>query len=416
MIALFAYYALLVLWLPLLWPAARLAGWRRIWIAAVALLGALAALYELWATFVWLPRVVAPIRLDIPLISIALSLLYASALLVLFRARWTKLAAVLCLVLIAAGGVMTYAWISIGYESKRLTEVFRERDRLLFTAKFRDLDTYASYFGTLDARPTPHPVGHWQAEGGSRFSRLIVNPLGQAWLFYRCDLTECHYGPTGSALQRVSDGSAGWDFELETRGLGAIALRIEQEGPDRLRLRAQDRWTGFVRSVPPIDPDPPRRSLIYLGTFSDLECHGQHARVRQIWLWQEDARLYAVGLFSTQLAGRRADFVSPVFMGEANRANDAWTFEWRSQDRDWRARVSRVERGISLALTRTGQGDVDATLLPGRIFRDEVIELAATTTGDDWRAWFETVLVGHFSRADIPACLAEEASDDDTRT
>jgi hypothetical protein len=411
----YAYYVLLVLWLPLLWPAARLAGWRRVWIVTVTLLGASAALYELWMTFVWLPRVVAPIRLDILLISLALSPLYLSALVVLFGAKWRKLAAVLCLALFAAAGGMAYVWISASLESKHLREVFRLRDRLLFEAKFRDHETYVSYFGALDSGSALHPVGHWETQHPSRFTRLVTNARGQAWLFYRCEATECHYGPEGSTLEPTADGAAGWHVVLAKRAFGKIDLRIEADGADYLHLGVHDQWVGFVRTAPPVNTDPPREALAYLGSFFDVECRRQHAWVRQLWLWRDGGRLYAIGVFTPKPAGLPADYVSPVLLGEAERSDGAWIFAWQQYGGEWQARVSLTEGEVSLALTQKGRRDVEVVLSPGGIFHDEVIELASRESREHWQAWFDTVLVGHFSRADIPACPAEEASDDDTR-
>jgi hypothetical protein len=416
MIAFLAYYALLVLWLPLLWPAVRLSGWPRRWIVVVIFLGAAAALYEAWAVFIWHPQVVAPIRLDIPLISLALSFLYASALLALFAANWRRFAAALCLALFAAAGAMTYVWVSASLESKHLREVFRLRDKLLFEAKFRDPETYGSYFGDFDRGPAAHPVGHWEADRSSRFSRLIVNSQGQAWLFYRCEATECHYGPDGTTLQPAANGVAGWQVALERRALGKIDLRIEEDGPNRLRLGIRDQWIDFVRSAPPIKPDPPRDTLAYLGSFVDVACHRQHAWVRQLWLWRDGSRLYAIGIFTPKPAGLRADYVSPVLLGAAEQSDDAWTYRWQQHGREWEARVSLSHGDVSLALKQMGRDDIDTVLSPGRVFRDEVIELAARDSGAGWAVWFETVLVGHFTAGDIPACPGRDTFDDQTRS
>ena len=85
----FLYYALLVVCLPLLWPALRLKGWSRAWLLVVAGAGLLATGHE-FRTMFWTAN---PIRLDIPLIAIVLGVLYASAAAVLFRAAWRKSAA-----------------------------------------------------------------------------------------------------------------------------------------------------------------------------------------------------------------------------------------------------------------------------------------------------------------------------------
>ena len=82
------YYVLLVIWLPLPWLALKLRGWARVALLVVAGCGLAAAVYEarLWA------GTMPSIRLDIPLISVALGGLYGFAALVLFRARRPKAA------------------------------------------------------------------------------------------------------------------------------------------------------------------------------------------------------------------------------------------------------------------------------------------------------------------------------------
>jgi len=127
------YYALLVLWLPLLWPALQLYGWKRGWLLAVAGAGLLAAVNEVWQT-VW---AVNAIRLDALLFSVVLTLLYASAVGVLYGAFRRRFAVVLGVALALIAGGMTYQWTMAGREGKRLTAAFDARNALLFRAKFR---------------------------------------------------------------------------------------------------------------------------------------------------------------------------------------------------------------------------------------------------------------------------------------
>ena len=60
MIPLLLYFSLLVIWVLLLWPALRLRGRVRLWVAIAAAAGLLVALYEIWMIFVWMPSVTAP--------------------------------------------------------------------------------------------------------------------------------------------------------------------------------------------------------------------------------------------------------------------------------------------------------------------------------------------------------------------
>ncbi len=398
--AIFLYFALLAVWPLLLWPALRLAGWSRAWLLVVALAGALATLHEI-RMFIE----PASIRLDILLIAMVLGVLYASAAAVLFGGRWRKSAAALGVVLVLAGGGMTYKWIESSRESQRLSEVFRARNALLFEAKFRSLDTYESYFGMSDAGPRSLPVGHWKAQGRGYFSRLIVNPEGHAWAFYGCGETECMYRSVDSGVSPVGDPAETlWDVTLEPPIGAVVTLRITQSGPDHLTLEGRGQPATFAKTPPPIDPAAERQSLIYLGPFVQVECQGQHAEVRQLWLWREDARLYAVGIFSILPAGMPASFGSPILLGEGVRQGDSWSFEWRHRRQSWRASIALEGPDARLKLERNGEPAAWAAMERNAVFRDERIELAPLTSKADWDHWFDIVLVGHFSSGDVPAC------------
>ena len=384
MLAFLFYYALLAVWPLLLWPALRLKGWSRAWLLVAVLAGALATAHEVRV----LTGPPAAIRLDILLIAMVLGVLYAGAAAVLFLRRRRKSAAVVGVVLVVVGGGMSYTWIEAGRESDRLTRVLYEGQALLFEAKFRSLDAYASYFRMFDARPTLHPVGHWENQGESYFTRLIVNPEGRAWAFYPCGrpgpVTECMYRsadpgikPAGEAAERR------WEIALVSpSGSPFVTVRIAQPDPERLMLEGMGEPTRFVKTPPPIDPAPGPARLSYLGPFVQVECRGRHAAVRQLWLWQEDARLYAIGAFETLLAGEHAGYVPPIVLGEGARRGDGWRFEWQHRGQDWIAAV--------------------VLEIPGA--PDEVIELAPLTGKADWDHWFDTLLTGHFMAGDVPAC------------
>ncbi len=399
--AILFYYALLAVWPLLLWPALRLAGWSRAWLLVVAIAGLLATAHETRI----LTGTPSAIRLDIPLIAIALGVLYATAAAVMFGAGRRKSAAVLGVVLALAGGGLATTWIAAGREAERLTEIFHARNALLFEAKFRSLDAYASYFRTFDARPTLLPVGHWEARGGGYFSRLIVNPEGRAWTFYPCGETECGYRSADPGVRPVGDpAEKRWEVTLTPTAGVPVSLRIAQSDPDHLTVEGRGQPTTFTKTPPPIDPTPARQSLIFLGPFVQVECRDQLAEVRQFWLWREDARLYAVAVFATRLGGTRADFVSPILLGDGVGDGDSWSFEWRRNGRSWRASIALEGPDARLRLGRDGELAAWVALARGAVFRDEVIELAPLTGKADWDHWFDIVLVGHFSSGDIPAC------------
>lgn len=395
------YYLLLALGPLLLWPALRLKGMARAWLLIVVAAVFAAIVYEIW---MWYGRP-ADIRFDLLLLGPAVLCLYVSAVGVLLWGQWRKTAALLALLLVLVGAGGAYVWISAGRESARLTEVFHASNALLFEAKFRSLDAYQSYFGVYDARPSGFPAGHWLAQGEGNFTRLIVNPEGRAWLFFRCGETECHHGPGEQGLEAVGDAAwKTWKAELKPRVGKPVALRIIQESRARLSVEVAGQTLVFGEAPPPIDAAPARESLVFLGPFAGHVCQGQHARLRQLWLWQEETRLYVVGIFDTLVAGQHAQFISPVVLGEGVPDGDGWAFGWERGGQTWKASVALEGFDGVLTLQREGQDTETIRLERRAIIRDEVIELAPRTSKADWDHWFDNVLTGHFSSGKVPAC------------
>lgn len=408
MVWIILYYSLLVLWVFLPWPALRLQGKGRIWVLVVAALGLCALLYEFWFVFIWSPTVSAPIRLDIPLISIVLVFLYATAVMVLYVAKRQKIVTVLTIALVLICGSMTYKWISIGRQVERMSEIAFARQGLLFNAKFRSRDTYESFFGLAGGSDVSHPTGHWEAQSHEYYSRLVINPEGRVWLFFRCGEAECNIGPGGSRLQEIPDRPGQWKAGLERPGGGIFEFVITEKTPGGLSTQIRGYSVTFVKAPPPIAAEPQPEALKYLGPFVRSVCleDRTHAYVRQLWLWREEERLYAVGVFATPLAGKSARFSTPMVMGEGARTGDGWSFAWQQDGKPWSATIALA--GPDVVLTLKGEGrEADREVIgPGAIFRHGAIELAPLTAKADWDKWFNTILIGyrHFTSADIPAC------------
>ena len=149
-----------------------------------------------------------------------------------------------------------------------------------------------------------------------------------------------------------------------------------------------------------------RRALNFLGPFTALDCRGDYTDVRQLWLWQEGTRLYAVGVFGTLISGRRADYVSPIVMGDSEQSGDGWSFAWSRDGRSGAASIALAGADAHFALTLTldRRPEEHAVLTRDEVFHDEAILLAPLTNKADWTHWFDTVLVGHFASGDIPEC------------
>ncbi len=402
MAAFIIYYVLLALWLPLTWPMLRLRRWARLVLAMVAAAGILATLHEVRMNL----GAAAEIRFDILFIGAALLVLYALAAAVLFAAGWRRAAAGLGLVVLLIGGISGYQWVLLDRESERLREVFDARNRLLFEAGFRDRASYEQRFGPFGTAAGPRPEGHWLAEGPARYSRLIVNGEGRVGLFFPCSGdTECTYGPEGTALE-PTDGDTGarWRASLDPPSVAPLLITIARAGGDHLMVQVHEQTTRFARAPPPIDPSPAPRALTYQGAFARVVCEGAYAKVRQVWLWREGARLYAVGIFAPLVAGRRAGFVVPVLLDEGAPAGEAWSFAWERHGRSWTATIALDDAAPALSMTRGVESTEHGALEAARVFPVEASPLAPRTTKADWDHWFEIMLVGHFSAADIPTC------------
>ena len=398
------YCALLVLWVTLPWPAWRLRGAARAWLALVAGAGAVALAHEvriaLWTT--------ADIRIDIVLIGPVLLGLYASAAVLLFVKRWRATAALLTVALALIGTAMGYQWILVDRESQRVRAAFVDANRLLFEAGFRSAQSYERRFGPFSGAPGDWPVGHWVADAGARFTRLIVNAHGRVWLFHRCQQdAECPFVSREPGLAAVDGRPGHWSVRVHPRAGAPLDVVLARTAADGLALDEQGRRVVFASAPPPLDPAPAPHALRYLGPFASVECVRAHATVRQVWLWRDGANALAVGVFSTHVAGRRAQFVHPVVMGDGVPEDGGWRFAWQRGDRSATARVALRDGGAVLTLDRDGRDleDADGALLrPGGVFADERVALAPLTGREDWRHWFSAVLVGHFASGDVPPC------------
>ena len=402
------YYGLLVIWVVLLWPAFRLKGGARLWLLVVIAASIAALIHEI-RMYLWSHTA---IRLDIILISMALGCLYGSTAVLLYFRRWWKTAALLAVPLVLIGGGMSYKWIEVSRESQRLGEVFEETNRLLFAAKFRDADIYDGYFGPFTGASGDHPVGHWQIDEQSYFTRLIINGEGRVWLFFQCqEDTECESGVSGPDLPVSDDNPRQWAASLKPRVGLPFDIKITQVEADTLSVDVRDKTVRFVKAPPPVDPAPTAQSLTFLGSFANAECTRAHAKIRQVWLWEDGQRRYGVGIFSTLVAGRQASHVRPVLMGDGAMDNDRWRFAWTWDERAGTAVIALKDGGAILTLDldieqggRTLEDADQLVLQAGGVFSDERIELAPLTTGADWRHWFDNIMAGHFTSGFVPAC------------
>ena len=385
----------------------RSKGWARICLMVVVTLAVLACLHEI-RMYLGSP---AAIRVDIILISMALAVLYAASPVLLFLKGWTKTAITFVAFLTAIGVGMGYEWSKVRNESTRVTAAFEETNRLLFKAKFRDQNTYLKYFKKLSSDDNRFPTGHWKADQEGQFTRVVINSDGHVWLFYQCqDDAECHYGPQGSGLQET-EAELEWTASIRHRVGTPFDIHIKQLPGEMLELKRGDYKQQFIKRPPPIEQNSGQNALQFAGAFSNVKCEGAHARVHQVWLWNGDNSSYAVGVFSTLVAGRTNRFISPVIMGKAELVNDVSNFTWTNNETSGKTVIEVTPSGTIMSLDqdlnengRTLE-DVDKLLLrKSTIIKDERIELAPLTNEEDWQHWFDNVMVGYFVVGDIPEC------------
>lgn len=397
------YWGLLVAWVLLLWPAFWLKGAARLWLVIVIAAGIAGLFYETYM-YLWTS---ASIRLDILLISVVLGCAYGSAVLLLLFRGWLTSAVLLAAVLAAIGGGMSYKWIEVSRESARLGEAFEETNRLLFRAKFRSPEVYQNYFGPLNGPADRYPVGHWLLEGRSHFTRLIINAEGRIWLFYQCqEDAECHSGPGGSGLRDAGDQPGHWDASLKPQAGLPFDIKIARTEDGKLAVEVRDKNLVFAEAPPPVDPAPAQQSMQFLGPFVYVTCSGAHARIHQVWLWQDGAASYAVGIFSSLVSERQNRHVPLTLLGAGDRQSDGWHFSWQHYGRSGTAVIELAEDNAILTLDMDGR-DVEDTdrlvLKQGGVFTDERIELAPQTGAAEWRHWFDHMLTGHFASGFVPA-------------
>jgi hypothetical protein len=413
-VAILGYAVLLCAWLAFVVPALRAPRGARGACAFASGIGLLAALREYWMSFVWGPSVVGPIRLDIPLVVMGLAVVYAAASALLWHAGWRRSALLSAGLNVVGTALVAIAWTGAMREGARLTELFHAGNRLLFEAKFRNQEAYERYFGMAvgeaDA-PVAHPagegtdapVGHWAAEPASRFTRLVVSPQGRAFLFYPCSETECQFGP-GTALREASTGpDAGWEVRLVQRGVGERRVSITRPAGEVLAVRIDGGRFRFRRAPPPLLGIEAEERLGFLGAYAAVDPVRQHARVSQLWLWRGEEELLAIGIFRLLVPGRRADFVSPQRLGRGRREGGSWRFRWEEGGRTRDALLRLSRSAVRVELSGDAERWPPQILEPRALFRDDVVELAPRTSAEDWEHWFETLLPGHFSSAEIPA-------------
>jgi len=314
----FAYFAALLLWIPLAMVAVVQPSVRRRVIAPLVA-SAIGAAYEAYMTFVWSHSVINPIRIDIFLVIFALGVVDAIAgfsLLVSARGRPDRkslvLAGALCL------GVPVLAIAGFVALQQHTADVDRNLDlarQFRFEAYFRDDQTEKRAFGEL--KPDKNPWAGYYVYAGSdddRFAHLIINDEGRFWTYHSKLYEYKGIGSHGStdAFEGVGDGRMNARMRL--------ALRRQEGGAFLLDVNFGDIPQSPARKLAPMKKaDPPRfprttsagDEVRFAGVFSATYDEKNGAFwITQVWLWESGGQWWGQYLRDYYPRGAVKDFIS----------------------------------------------------------------------------------------------------------
>ncbi len=398
----FLYLVLLGFWPPLLWPALRAKGGLRLWLLVVVGLGLAASLHE---ARLWFGSPEA-IRVDILLIAPLLGVIYAIAAALLFRGGWRRFAAAYgaALVLVWAGAA--FLWHAEEREQAR----FLEGLVLVAQGGFRSPEVYEDHYGPFAPAPEGLPTGHWLSDGDPLATRLIINAEGRVWLFRRLRDAETLDFVSATGLRRAEGGDGRtWAGEL-TEARRTIALppqpvSVTRLGATQLTLTFRDRPVAFAKAPPPIDPAPKAETLTYLGSFSQVDCGPRRVEVVQLWLWQDQDGLYAVGAARTFARDHPLRFARPMVLGAGAAEDDAWVFAWEGLRGASRARLTLDDGRLDLVLKQGSWPERRLRLQRGEgPLGGDLIDLAPRSDAEAWAHWFDRVTRGNRVAGGMPDC------------
>ncbi len=403
--------------------------WRsgeRKFLLAVTAVGFAFCVYEAYMSFVWSPKVVAPIRIDLLLIVPALSVAYGGAALVAIRnvVRDRPGAGLRVPVLVLSALLMAVPTWNLGRllqifrEGRELTSRFMSREKLLFEARFRDPETFARRFGPVSTvGPNRDLSGHWvPARPLIGITRMIINDEGRIWTFRECGRTGDMECLRGEGQVRIFDFAMNGSEKVELKAevtLPALQLTRASEGKIKVRVvnpqakpDAPVHEEVFERKDIPFQSKEAAKAVTALPPLAATIPNPPNGSLEIIELrrWKEGGELLAV-LFTRSVArdAKTADFLQPlVFRGKAGSPTT----------------LTQIGDGVPAAgpamieLTETGSGAravirplrpaEPVELKPGVLVDDEVLELAPRTSLADVEEWLRIQGTGKFFSAKLP--------------
>ena len=112
----------------------------------------------------------------------------------------------------------------------------------------------------------------------------------------------------GPELRESDDNPRQWQASLKPLAGLPFDIKITQLDSATLSVEVRDKTVRFAKAPPPVDPAPAPQSLTFLGAFANAECVRAHAKVRQVWLWEDGQ------LDHTELTFSELDKIASAFM------------------------------------------------------------------------------------------------------
>jgi hypothetical protein len=400
-----AYLAAILQWIPLGAIAARHRGLRGALAVPIAL-SAVATVYEGYMTFVWSPRVTAPIRLDILLVLGVLALVDAVAAIALFaasvRSPQRKALAVAAASCACVPILALIAGEQARVETREQVASIERGARERFAAAFRNDETQRRFFGELAPRMNPF-AGYYRGTGSDdRLAHLVISDDGRFWLYHSSLSEIAGHGAAGEAGTFEGDGESAIfpGFHLALRRVQGddceLAVRY---GPGREPIAP----APMHYEAPPRHPrtasanDEVRFDGVYSGMYGDT---AKSAWVVQVWLWESRGEWWGEWLHDNYPKGYRKSFVSTGYVKPActNACNELEFDGGRGK-----VRLTRASPDEWIPhLQTSGQPD---RLRRGEIVPGFVLDLAPTATRAEHDAWMKDVKAGHMIDWDVPKDL-----------
>jgi hypothetical protein len=390
-------------------------------------LGAWFFVYELYMTFVWSKKVVAPIRIDLLLIVPFLCIIYAASGILTIRSvlRDRPSAGVRIPALVLSAFLLALPTWNVGrlgkifHDGRERTQRFTSRERELFQARFRNPQTFERRFGKVTTEgPERELSGHWVAQrpvGG--ITRMVINDTGKIWTFRECGRSAENECLRGEGSVKIFDYGMNSQAKVEikadvllpqitlSRGeaLGKIKLTVETANPNLPEISGI-----FERKAVPFQSETAAQNvtahppLWVLAPIADSTVR-EYMEIRR---YSEGSQSLAVLFYRGGIPMRdtQADFLMPFVLKGANAPQTTLVQVAEGLTPDEALKLELTEQGagarVKLSKLRSGE---PLELKPGQAVNDEIFEIAPLGSLAETEQWFRTQSTGKQFSAQFPS-------------